>query len=134
MEAFKRLNPPVIHPAVRIHPESGRPALYVNPRVRQFFGMTEAESKPIINFLCEHSANPRFVYRHRWEEGDLVMWDNRCLTHLAVGDYAPNEYRHMIRTSTMGDYFGRFEYPNIKNPPNEISSEEVALGISSLHD
>lgn len=134
LEAFKRLNPPVVHPAVRIHPESGKPALYVNHRVRQFLGMTEAESKPLISFLCEHSVNPRFVYRHRWEERDLVMWDNRCLTHLAVGDYDPREYRHMIRTSTMGDYYGRLENPNAVVPTGEIGSKEVAAGVSSLHD
>lgn len=134
LEAFKRLNPPVVHPAVRIHPESGKPALYVNHRVRQFLGMTEAESKPLISFLCEHSVNPRFVYRHRWEERDLVMWDNRCLTHLAVGDYDPREYRHMIRTSTMGDYYGRLENPNAVVPTSEIGSKEIAAGVSSLHD
>lgn len=134
LEAFKRLNPPVVHPAVRIHPESGKPALYVNHRVRQFLGMTEAESKPLISFLCEHSVNPRFVYRHRWEERDLVMWGNRCLTHLAVGDYDPREYRHMIRTSTMGDYYGRLENPNAVVPTSEIGSKEIAAGVSSLHD
>ena len=134
LEAFKRLNPPVVHPAVRFHPDSGKPALYVNHRVRQFVGMTETESKPFISFLCEHSVNPRFVYRHRWEEKDVVMWDNRCLTHLAVGDYDPKEYRHMIRTSTMGDYFGRLENPEAAAPSSDIGSKEIAAGVSSLHD
>ena len=134
LEAFKRLNPPVVHPAVRFHPDSGKPALYVNHRVRQFVGMTETESKPFISFLCEHSVNPRFVYRHRWEEKDVVMWDNRCLTHLAVGDYDPKEYRHMIRTSTMGDYFGRLENPEAAAPSADIGSKEIAAGVSSLHD
>lgn len=137
MEAFKRLNPPVVHPAVRIHPESGKPALYVNDRVRTFVGMSDAESKPIIKFLCEHSVQPRFVYRHRWDVRDLVMWDNRCLTHLAVGDYAPNEVRHMIRTSTMGDYYGRFENPQAAQASRNAASttgREIAAGISALHD
>lgn len=134
LEAFKRLNPPVVHPAVRFHPDSGKPALYVNHRVRQFVGMTETESKPLINFLCEHSVNPRFVYRHRWEEKDVVMWDNRCLTHLAVGDYDSKEYRHMIRTSTMGDYFGRLENPEAATPSSDIGSKEIEAGVSSLHD
>src|SRR3954470_19923026 len=137
MEAFKRLNPPVVHPAVRIHPESGKPALYVNDRVRTFVGMSDAESKPIIKFLCEHSVQPRFVYRHRWEVRDLVLWDNRCLTHLAVGDYAPNEFRHMIRTSTMGDYYGRLENPQAAEAARNAASStsrEIAAGISALHD
>jgi taurine dioxygenase len=134
---FKRLNPPVVHPAVRLHPESGRKALYINPRVRKFVGMTEAESAPIIKYLCDHSVQPRFVYRHRWTVGDLVAWDNRCLTHLAVGDFDPKEIRHMIRTSCMGEYYGRLEDPEaaaaapIARPEG---SREMAVGISSMHD
>jgi taurine dioxygenase len=137
LEAFKRLNPPVVHPAVRIHPESGKPALYINDRVRTFVGMSDAESKPIIKFLCEHSVQPRFVYRHRWKVRDLVLWDNRCLTHLAVGDYDPSEIRHMIRTSTMGDYYGRFENPEAVEDARKAAtntSREIAAGASLLHD
>jgi taurine dioxygenase len=137
MEAFKRLNPPVVHPAVRIHPESGKRALYVNDRVRTFVGMSDAESKPIIRFLCEHSVQPRFVYRHVWTVRDLVLWDNRCLTHLAVGDYDPTEVRHMIRTSTMGDHFGRFEDPQAGEAVRKAAattSQEAAAGASLLHD
>jgi taurine dioxygenase len=134
---FKRLNPPVVHPAVRVHPDSGRKALYVNDRVRQFVGMTEAESKPIIRYLCEHSVLPRFVYRHVWSVNDFVIWDNRCLTHLAVGDFDPKEIRHMIRTSIMGDYFGRLEneasapVASVKGPDH---ADRLAAGVSSLHD
>lgn len=134
LEEFKRLNPPVIHPAVRVHPDSGKRALYINPRVRQFVGMTAAESKPLIDYLCEHSVAPRFVYRHRWEVRDLVMWDNRCLTHLAVGDYDPREYRHMIRTSTMGDYYGRLENPQAAQPAAKLAAGDLAAAVSSLHD
>jgi taurine dioxygenase len=133
---FKRLNPPVVHPAVRIHPDSGKKALYVNDRVRQFVGLTEAESKPLIKFLCEHSVSPRFVYRHCWEVKDLVMWDNRCLTHLAVGDYDPNETRHMIRTSCIGDYYGRLEEGAARAAKSlrPATSQELAAGVSALHD
>lgn len=137
LEAFKRLNPPVVHPAVRIHPESGKPALYINDRVRTFVGMSDAESKPIIKFLCEHAQQPRFVYRHRWTVQDLVLWDNRCLTHLAVGDYDPSEIRHMIRTSTMGDYRGRFENPQAAESARAAAaptSQAIAAGVSALHD
>jgi len=54
---------------------------------------SHVDSQPLIKFLCEHSVSPRFVYRHYWRVGDLVMWDNRCLVHLAVGDYDPTEIR-----------------------------------------
>jgi taurine dioxygenase len=131
---FARLNPPVVHPAVRLHPESGRKALYVNARVRKFVGMTEAESAPIIKFLCDHSVSPRYVYRHRWTVQDLVIWDNRCLTHLAVGDYDPTEIRHMIRTSCMGEYYGRLEDPAAAAPAKQRTSEDLAVSISSMHD
>jgi taurine dioxygenase len=131
---FKRLNPPVVHPAVRVHPETGRKALYVNDRVRTFVGLSEAESKPIIKFLCEHSVTPKFTYRHQWKVGDLVVWDNRCLTHMAVGDFAPKEVRHMIRTSCRGEYRGRFEDPQAAAPKALLANDAVAAAISAMHD
>jgi len=130
---FRRLNPPVIHPVVRVHPESGKKALYVNQRVRQFVGLSEAESKPLLNFLCEHSVAPRFVYRHYWSVGDLVMWDNRCLVHLAVNDYDPHEIRYMIRTSNMGDYHGRFVDPNTSVTP-ALPTSAVGRAVGALYD
>ena len=129
---FRRLNPPVVHPAVRQHPESGRRALYVNERVRQFVGLSEAESKPLVKMLCEHSTSPRFIYRHYWSVGDLVMWDNRCLVHLAVGDYDPREIRHMIRTSGMGDYYGRLADPGAA--PAQAAQPASAKAVAALHD
>lgn len=132
---FRRLNPPVIHPAVLVHPESGRKALYVNERVRRFVGISEAESKPLVKFLCEHSVSPRFVYRHYWSIGDLVIWDNRCLVHLAVGDYDPSEIRYMIRTSSMGDYYGRLAEPlAAASGPIDPPAPAVAKAVASLYD
>ena len=138
---FRRLNPPVIHPAVRVHPESGRKALYVNERVRNFVGLSEAESKPIVKFLCEHSVAARFTYRHYWSVNDLVMWDNRCLVHLAVGDYDPSEIRHMIRTSGIGDYVGRYLDPEraaaqMKGAPSSSAPKSTAdkKSVAALHD
>lgn len=128
---FRRLNPPVVHPAVRVHPESGRKALYVNERVRNFLGLSEAESKPIVKFLCEHSVQPRLTYRHYWTVGDLVMWDNRCVVHLAVGDYDPAEIRHMIRTSGMGDYYGRYLEPQKAEAQPEKATKAA---VASMHD
>jgi taurine dioxygenase len=134
---YKRLNPPVIHPAVRLHPESGRKALYVNERVRQFVGLSEAESKPLIRFLCDHSVASRFVYRHYWSVKDVVMWDNRCLTHLAVGDYDPDESRHMIRTSGKGEHYGRLVQPDaaaaVEARP-ALKSPDIAAGMAELRD
>ncbi len=131
---YKRLNPPVVHPAVRLHPESRRKALYVNERVRQFVGLSEAESKPLIRFLCDHAVASRFVYRHYWNAKDVVMWDNRCLTHLAVGDYDPNEARHMIRTSGRGDYYGRLVQADAQAESARPVRKEIAAGVAALHD
>jgi taurine dioxygenase len=133
---FRRLNPPVVHPAVRLHAESGRKALYINERVRSFLGLSEAESKPIVKFLCEHSVQPRHTYRHYWTIGDLVMWDNRCLVHLAVGDYDPAEIRHMIRTSCMGDYYGRYLDPEAAASQMKAAPAPAAdkKSVAALHD
>jgi taurine dioxygenase len=68
---------------------------------------------------------------------DLVLWDNRCLTHLAVGDYDPGEVRHMIRTSTMGDYYGRFESPEAAEAARKAvaaSNQAAVAAASMLHD
>ena len=97
--------PPVSHPAVRIHPETGKKALYVSPGFAlNFVGMTEAESRPILEFIYEHSINPRFIYRHNWRAHDIVFWDNRSLMHYAVQDYdRDNDRRHMQRTTISGE-------------------------------
>ena len=107
MAEQRRLNPPIAHPVVRVHPDTGRKALYVSERVRQFAGMSEEESRPLLDFLTAHVAQPEFVYRHRWEVGDLVMWDNRCTMHVALGDYdTDTQTRIMLRTTTLGGRSG----------------------------
>lgn len=102
----RRQFPAAAHPVVRVHPESGRKALYVNDQVRLFVGMTSAESKPLLSYLTQHAVRPQNVYRHRWEKDDLVMWDNRCLLHTALADYDRTRIRHMERTTVHGDLSG----------------------------
>ena len=103
----RRLNPPIVHPVVRVHPETGRKALYVGLRVRNFVGMTQEESSPILDFLNQHSVRYELTYRHRWTVGDLLIWDNRCAMHLAIQDYDQSELRHMMRASLLGPRIGR---------------------------
>src|SRR5262249_5218841 len=71
--------PQSAHPIARVHPESGRTALYVSDQVRMIVGMTQEESRPLLRFLVDHAVQPQNVYRHQWQQDDLLMWDNRCL-------------------------------------------------------
>lgn len=98
----RRLNPPVCQPLVRRHPETDREALYIGQSARSFEGMTPEESRGLLEWLIRHATQPRFVYRHRWQSGDLLVWDNRCTIHLALGDYDPNEVRQLERTTVVG--------------------------------
>jgi taurine dioxygenase len=98
----RRLNPPVAQPIVRVHPETGRRALYIGEKVKLIEGMTAAESQPIIDFLNRHATRPQFVYRHAWQRDDLLIWDNRCTSHVALGDYDPSLRRHLERTTVIG--------------------------------
>jgi taurine dioxygenase len=99
---------PVAQPVVRVHPETGRKALYVGSRLRKFAGMTEEESAPLIAFLNDHAVRYEFVYRHRWTVGDLVMWDNRCSMHFAVQDYDQRFTRRLLRCSLVGERCGEY--------------------------
>jgi taurine dioxygenase len=76
------------HPVVRTHGETGRKALYVNRTFTlRFKDMTEAESAPLLNYLCDHAVRPEFTCRFRWQQGSLAFWDNRAVQHNAINDY-----------------------------------------------
>jgi len=91
------------HPVVRVHPETGRRALYVNTaHTVRFEGMTEEESAPILKFLYAHQTRPEFTCRFRWQPGSLAMWDNRCAQHNAINDYQGHK-RLLHRITLAGD-------------------------------
>ena len=76
------------HPVVRVHPETGRKALYVNvAHTVAFEGMTAEESAPILQYLFRHQVQPEFTCRFRWRPGSIAFWDNRCAQHNAINDY-----------------------------------------------
>ncbi len=104
-ESWRRF-PAAAHPVVRVHPDTGRKVLYVNEQVRLFVGMTAAESRPLLRYLTDHAVRPQNVYRHRWQKDDLLMWDNRCLLHIALADYDRSKVRHMERTTVHGNLSG----------------------------
>lgn len=92
-----------IHPVVRIHPETGRRALYVNvAHAAHFEGMTPEESAPLLNFLFQHQVRPEFTCRVAWAPGTLALWDNRCTLHNPVNDYH-GHLRRMHRITLAGD-------------------------------
>lgn len=91
------------HPAVRTHPETGRRALFVNiAHTVRFDGMTEEESRPILEYLFHHQIRPEFTCRFVWRPGSLAFWDNRCAQHNPVNDYHGHR-RVMHRITLKGD-------------------------------
>ncbi|MBM3532197.1 MAG: taurine dioxygenase [Alphaproteobacteria bacterium] len=93
----------VAHPVVRRHPESGRKALFVNSiYTGRFEDMSEAESRPLLDYLYQHALRPEFACRFRWQPGSLAVWDNRCTMHYAVNDYDGSR-RLLHRTQVQGE-------------------------------
>jgi len=91
------------HPVIRTHPETGRKLLFINHSYTVGFdGMTEAESRPLLDYLLEHGHRPEFTCRFRWEKGSVAFWDNRSVKHLAVHDAGPHR-RLMRRVQICGD-------------------------------
>jgi taurine dioxygenase len=91
------------HPVVRTHPETGRKALYVNSGfTKRIVEMDENDGKKLLAALFKHSIQEKLIYQHKWRLNDLLIWDNRCLIHLAT-PYDPKYTRHMLRTTVAGD-------------------------------
>ena len=100
----RRQTPPVAHPVVRTHPVTGKKALYLGDDVISHVEGREArEGKALMDALLAHATAKRFLYRHRWRRGDVVIYDNRCTLH-RLTDYDGDKYeRTLLRTSIKGD-------------------------------
>ncbi len=95
--------PDVAHPIVRTHPYTGRKSLYVTAgECIGIVGIPDDEAVDLIAELDAHCVRPEFLYRHKWQVGDLLMWDNAASMHLAICDYALPERRLMHRTTVIG--------------------------------
>ena len=102
VDNLDRAEQAALHPIVRTHPETQRKALYVSAgHLTRFEDMTEEESKPMLDYLREHAAQPDFTCRVRYRKGTLCLWDNRCTQHRALNDYQ-GERRVMHRLTVGG--------------------------------
>ena len=96
-------NPPVHHPVIRTHPESGKKVIFVNPLfTTHIAGLPAAESRAILEFLYQHNTTPEFTCRFAWEANCIAIWDNRSTQHKPVNDYFP-AYRCLERIVIDGD-------------------------------
>ena len=95
--------PDVYHPLARRHPRTGRTSLYIGRWACDIEGLPSHEGRAIVAFLQEFARQDRFVYRHRWRDGDAVLWDNRCTQHCATPFDEAHYTRLMHRTTLEGD-------------------------------
>ena len=93
--------PPVEHPLVRTHPETGEKGLYLGNHALSIAGLPEAEGRALLDELLAYATQPQFVYVHRWRPGDLVIWDNCGLLHRAVANYEMTRWRRVIHRSVV---------------------------------
>ena len=100
-EIEMRERPPVDHPLVRTHPETGAKTLYIGNHASHIQGMPEAEGEALLLELLQHATQPQFVYTHHWRPGDLVMWDNRCLLHRALANYEMTKERRVLHRTVV---------------------------------
>ena len=112
-DAQKQAVPALEQPCIRVHPENGRPALYVSPTwVRRFADLSDEQSQPILDELMEFACQDRFAYRHQWSVGDVLVWDNRSSMHKVCDYDDSNTRRLMHRTTIKGDRPLRWRAPS----------------------
>ena len=99
-EAQRREVPPVDHPIVRTHPDTGRKCLFLGDHAEYIVGMDYDEGRALIDELNALAVHPDLTYEHRWTRGELIVWDNRCLMHRAT-DYDPAVQRRVVRRCTV---------------------------------
>jgi alpha-ketoglutarate-dependent 2,4-dichlorophenoxyacetate dioxygenase len=93
--------PPLVHPLVRTIPETGRKALFMGEHASHFDGRPFDEGRARLEALTEHAVQERFVYRHHWREGDMLMWDNRCLLHRADTNFDAAQYPRVLHRTCL---------------------------------
>jgi taurine dioxygenase len=102
-EEQKKARPPVAHPIIRVHPETGRRCVFLGDHAWRIEGMALEDGRALIDELNERIIDPALIYTHRWRPGDLVVWDNRCMLHKAEPYDVAAEARVMRRCTVVGE-------------------------------
>jgi taurine dioxygenase len=102
-EAQRLAKPPVDHPVVRTHPETGRKCLYLGDHAEYIVGMPYEEGRALIEELNALAIHPDLTYEHRWTVGELIVWDNRCVLHRATPYDAATQGRVIRRCTVLGE-------------------------------
>jgi alpha-ketoglutarate-dependent 2,4-dichlorophenoxyacetate dioxygenase len=97
----KKERPPVLHPMVRTHPDTGRKTLYIGTHTAHIEGMPVGEGRALLYQLLDFATHPRFQYTHYWKKGQVVMWDNRCLLHRAAADFEMDKYPRLLHRTVV---------------------------------
>jgi alpha-ketoglutarate-dependent taurine dioxygenase len=93
--------PPLTHPLVRTIPETGQKALFMGEHASHIEGRPMADSRALLDRLTAHAVEERFVYRHQWRAGDMLMWDNRCLLHRANPNFDAALYPRVLHRTCL---------------------------------
>ncbi|MGY8992932.1 MAG: TauD/TfdA dioxygenase family protein [Rhodospirillales bacterium] len=89
---------PCVHPLIRTHPDTGDKAIYLHKgKLEQFEGMSPEDSQTLVDELMQEVEKPEYIYRHKWQKGDLLIWDDRASMHQAFSDYDLQETRMLYR-------------------------------------
>lgn len=103
LSAADKAAPPVVHPMVRLHPETGRPAIFVDPyHTLAVQGMDEPEGNALLDAVFAWCDKPEFQWRHRWRLGDTLIWENRAAVHSGTMDYPRDQRRVFMRATIRG--------------------------------
>jgi alpha-ketoglutarate-dependent 2,4-dichlorophenoxyacetate dioxygenase len=123
---FRKDNPAVTgrvtHDLVRCLPETGRKTLYLSSHADHVVGMPVPVGRLLLAELTEHATRPDTVFTHRWQAGDLVIWDNRCTMHRSRPYRADREVRHFLRASTIAPEFAARPADDIAVPAWKIEA------------
>jgi alpha-ketoglutarate-dependent taurine dioxygenase len=93
--------PPLTHPLVRTIPETGQKALFMGEHASHIEGRPMAEGRALLGRLTAHAIEERFVYRHKWRAGDMLMWDNRCLLHRANSNFDAARFPRVLHRTCL---------------------------------